>query len=112
LEACIPEEMRPFGIFSMFVFNFIPGLDTHKDINDFKWCFVFPLGEYKQGGTHFEYLGPAGFLAKLNPGDVLAFRSKELWHAVMDYSGDRMSGVLFTHKGVLTAAQQHCIWKK
>jgi len=109
LETNIPEIMRPFGAFSMFVWNDIPGVRIHRDHLDFDWCFVFPLGQYEGGATHFEFLN---YTAKLRQGDVLAFRSRELWHQVDLWKGERMSGVLFTHSTVLKGAKQYCSWAR
>jgi hypothetical protein len=79
---------RPFaGV----VLNFCVSTRGHRDFID-KWiCVVIPFGEWEGGDICFYELG---LVIDLKPGHILIFRSSEITHFNLHFTGKRGSLVL------------------
>ena len=101
LVHSIPDEYRMIGALSLFVCNLAPPKLVHKDVKDWKWCFVFIFGNVQQSGVLLYYMNT---YVQMQVGDVLVLRSDMVWHQA-DQSivedVDRFSGVITTHGGLL-----------
>jgi hypothetical protein len=87
------------GVFSFAVVNIDNTTNSHRDVKDFKWCCVIPLGHFTGGGLYLPYLG-IELAAK--PTDIILFLSHELWHQAKEVlSGQRGSIVLTNHTTVV-----------
>jgi len=104
----LPEPLRLFDLFAFLVFNMTVVQKEHKDLNDAELCVVIPTSEFKHGELNFRYLN-LSFQANL--GDVLVFRSSQLWHGVLDVLGDRRSLVLTTHKTLMRCGMNKENWR-
>lgn len=83
------------GAWSTCAINFNYGcIKSHKDKHDYRkgLCWVVTCGNYKGGQLHFKDLN---LTIEIQPGDIIAFRSYELEHEVLEYTGDRYSIVMF-----------------
>ena len=99
--AKLPAQYRTMDIFSLFVGHKKPPRLAHKDCKDWKWCFLFLLGNYNISGIYLYYLN---IFIQLQPGDLLVFNSHLIWHQAdqtVPVDKDRFSGVLTTHAGLL-----------
>lgn len=56
-------------------------------------CLVLPIGEFEGGGL---VMFKQGLVLELQAGDIAVFRSAEITHFNMEYSGQRASLVLQT----------------
>jgi hypothetical protein len=84
------------GVWTTCAINFNWGaMKAHKDKDDYRhgFCFIIPFGRFQGGDLHFPELN---ITIKMKPGMVVAFKSAELLHKVLPYTGDRYSLVLFT----------------
>lgn len=95
---CVPEELRLLELFSLGFFNITPGHQCHRDLRDYVFCWVAVFGDFEAGELSFPYLDT---IVHVKPGDLICFRSKELFHEVMPATGQRMSFVLCTHTALL-----------
>jgi hypothetical protein len=100
---------REFSIFSYMVFNLTSGMKRHRDNRDFAYCWVFVFGEFSGGELEFIYLNTK---IQLRPGDLICFKSAELYHQVMEYIGDRRSVVLTTHNSIVKKGHIPNFYKK
>lgn len=96
-------DALPFDVFAMLVHNWFEensGSDWHIDLNDFRngYCAVVCYGKFSGGEVIFPELGIA---LKLEPGDVLFFKSSQLTHGNAPVVGLRRSVVLTTHNNVI-----------
>eukprot|EP01113_Clastostelium_recurvatum_P004849 TRINITY_DN1214_c0_g1_i2.p1 TRINITY_DN1214_c0_g1~~TRINITY_DN1214_c0_g1_i2.p1 ORF type:complete len:377 (+),score=66.97 TRINITY_DN1214_c0_g1_i2:85-1215(+) len=101
-----PEGVKdmPFGAFALLVHNWFEeqrGCEWHLDVNDLPdgYCATVCYGDFEGGEVEFPELGIA---LKLEPGDVLFFKSAMLTHGNAPVTrGIRRSIVLTTHANVI-----------
>jgi len=97
-QAVVTPIPKLGGVFACSAINFNWGkIGPHYDEDDYEhgFCFVVTCGNYTTGGVlHFL---AENVYAHTQPGDVIAFRSKRLFHQVSEYDMDRYSVVLFTN---------------
>jgi hypothetical protein len=91
-----------FGVWSTCALNINFACARHHDSKDFRggFCWVIPFGTFTSGGELvFEDMK---LLFDMAPGNVVAFRSFDIYHSVKEYSGGvRNSLVLFTHNEMI-----------
>jgi len=104
----LPEQLRLFDLFAFAVFNMTVVQKEHRDLNDAELCVVIPTSEFNHGEVHFPYLNLS---FQVNLGDVLIFKSSQLWHGVSDVLGERRSLVLTTHKTLMRCGMDKENWK-
>ena len=102
--------LLPFDVYDMLVHNWYKentGSDWHFDKNDFRagYCAVVCYGKFSGGELIFPEIGVA---LKLEPGDVVFFKSALLTHGCAPVTGVRRSVVLTTHNNVIYS-QEHWI---
>lgn len=101
LKTTIPSKYRLFGMLTAFFCNLTSPSNTHRDLRDAKWCFIFNFGNMTTTKLELPYCN-AALLYSI--GDLIMLKSKDVWH-----SGDknvppnvfRGSGVFTTHTGVI-----------
>lgn len=94
----LPAEHRIFDMFSIGFLNMTPTRKIHRDVRDWRWCFVIPFGAFTQGFLDLPFLNTK---VDVRRGDVACFDSKTLWHNVTGVIGGRKSIVLTTHRSVV-----------
>lgn len=110
MQEYLPEEHRllsmeadvlpgnscpPMYPFLGCVINFNVATRAHRDPKDKKYCLVLPIGEYTGGEL---CLVEPGLVLDVNQGDIVVFRSSEITHFNLHFSGLRASMVLQTDR--------------
>jgi hypothetical protein len=97
----IPNNVRTMEAFSLFVGHRKAPKLVHKDCKDWKWCFLFLMGNFGISGIYLYYLN---IFIQLQAGDLVILNSNMIWHQAdqnIPEHLDRYSGILTTHKGLL-----------
>ncbi|KIO05430.1 hypothetical protein M404DRAFT_15392 [Pisolithus tinctorius Marx 270] len=110
LKQCLPEEYEvmsmvaralpgnafsPAEPFTSIVLNINVRTQVHRDRQDREFCLVLAIGQF-QGGSLV--LVEPGLVLELRQGDFVVFRSPEVSHLNLDYTGERASLVLHTDR--------------
>jgi len=104
----LAKPLRLFDLFAFLVFNITTIQKEHRDLNDAELCVVIPTSEFKHGELHFPYLNLS---FQVNLGDMLVFKSSQLWHGVLNVLGNRRSLVLTTHKTLMMWGMDKENWR-
>lgn len=88
------EAPMRLGAWSTCAINFNYASKGHYDDDDYQngLCWVVVFGDFEGGELYFRDLN---ITIAIRPGDVIAFRSFELFHEVREYTGQRYSIVMF-----------------
>jgi len=93
-KVSMPERL--VGVFGAVAVNVDYATEPHYDHDDFSngLCWVMPFGNYTGGELKFLDLN---IEADLQPGDLICFQSRHLFHGNNPYDGVRHSLVFFTN---------------
>jgi len=93
-KVSMPERL--VGVFGTVAVNVDYATEPHYDSDDFSngLCWVMPFGNYTGGELKFLDLN---IEAELQPGDLICFQSRHLFHGNNTYEGVRHSLVFFTN---------------
>lgn len=86
------------GAFSLAFVNTTSTSGLHRDEKDYKWCCIFPFGEFT--GGHL-LLPEIGAKVLFQPTDIAIFNSRDFLHQITNLEGKRSSVVLTSHYTVL-----------
>lgn len=91
----IPQEFRPFGLFSALFVNFEDGGELYLDSTDFGYGRAFTFGSFEGGALDFPYLN---WRCTLQVRDLIIFRNSAVTYNNAPFQGSRGSCVLGTHQ--------------
>ncbi|PBK59124.1 hypothetical protein ARMSODRAFT_899683, partial [Armillaria solidipes] len=90
-----------------FVLNFRACTSAHRDTGDYLICIVIPFGEFEGGEL---CLFEPGMVLRLSSWDVFIFRSVDITHFNLHFSGVRASLVLHTDREAADYAKDYNGW--
>lgn len=93
--------------FTSFVINFNVSTLVHRDYKDKEVCIVFQFSNCKGGEL---VLVEPGIVIRLRHGDGVIFRSAEISHFNLHYSGERVSMVFHTDNSMDDWARDRNSW--
>jgi len=94
----VPRKLRKFGLFSVVYFNATNISNFHRDIKDWMYCAIIPLGKYNGGELLLKYINVK---VDLQRGDFALLASNMVFHNSAEANGDRGCVVLTNHTGVV-----------
>jgi hypothetical protein len=102
-SVSMPEKL--VGVFGTVAINVNYATTPHFDFDDFAngFCWVLSFGHYDGGDLNFL---PLNMKAVLKPGDLIAFKSRQIEHGNEHYTGDRFSLVFFTNHEMFFDSQK------
>ncbi|THU87829.1 hypothetical protein K435DRAFT_681018 [Dendrothele bispora CBS 962.96] len=89
------NDTNPVHPFSSFIINLNVKTQAHRDGGDKNGCIVLVLGDHIGGGV---CLHEAKLVVEASHGDCLTFRSRDLTHFNLSYSGIRASIVIHSDR--------------
>lgn len=108
IEALPNCDTSPVHPFSGFVLNVNVSTRIHRDWGDEDICLVLVLSDCSGGELCLKELG---VVLKLNTGDVIIFKSAEISHFNLHYSGKRASLVFHTDRMARSWAKDRNGWQ-
>ncbi|KAI1785140.1 hypothetical protein LXA43DRAFT_900434, partial [Ganoderma leucocontextum] len=94
-EAIPGRKPSPSHPFAGFILNLNIAAKAHRDGKDFKACLVLPIGTFAGGEL---CLYEPGLVLPLRSGDCAVFRSCDVTHFNLTYTGTRASIVLHSDR--------------
>ncbi|KAK0442065.1 hypothetical protein EV421DRAFT_1711006 [Armillaria borealis] len=94
-------------LFGGFVLNFRACMSMHRDTGDYLICIIIPFGEFEGGKL---CLFKPGLVLRLLSWDAFIFRSVDITHFNLHYSGVRASLVLHTDREAADFAKDYNGW--
>lgn len=100
-------DAMPLHPFTSFVINFNVSTLVHRDYKDKEVCIVFQFSNCEGGEL---VLVEPGLVIRMRNGDGVIFRSAEISHFNLDYTGERVSMVFHTDNSMDDWAKDRNSW--